>query len=253
MLSIADRRVSRGATKKDIGLGTSSYNSNQLRNAVEQIKHGIAQVIDVEVTIDIHQLFIKAMHRPLRPGKSAVDQPVDYLILNYDTLMEDALALERLPFSDGLDGGATGWWSPSTFDRAGLSARIFKLHGSINWCEFSDDPLPRRICSSVQLSRSNDRRILIWPASTKYRETQFDPYAQLTERARQVLRPKHEGAQCVLLVCGYRFGDSHINIEIDRALRQTEGRLTVVAFTSDDEPLEQLKTWREDHPLVNRC
>jgi hypothetical protein len=50
----------------------------------------------------------------------------------------------------------------------------------------------------------------------------------------------------VLIVCGYRFGDSHINLEIDRALRESTGRLTVVVFTSDDEPIGQLKLWKED-------
>ncbi len=245
ILAIAERRKTRGAVETQITLGTSFYDADQLQNAVEQIKRGIVSIIDIKVVIDVHQSFIKAVHRPLRPGKLALNQPVDYLVLNYDTLIEDALALERLPFADGLDGGVTGWWNPLTFDRKELVARVFKLHGSINWCEFPGDPFPRRVGDRLQVIPTNDRRILIWPASTKYRETQLDPYAQLSERVRQVLRPSH-GAQCVLLVCGYRFGDSHINIEIDRALRETEGRLTVIAFTSENEPSGQLKKWNED-------
>ena len=51
---------------------------------------------------------------------------MDYLVLNYDTVLEDALALERVPFSDGLDGGVTGWWNPETFDRGGLAARVLQ-------------------------------------------------------------------------------------------------------------------------------
>ena len=132
--------------------------------------------------------------------------------MNYDTVLEDALALERVSFSDGLDGGVTGWWSPQTFDRVHLAARVFKLHGSINWCDFPDDPLPRRLGASLQIEDADNRRILIWPASTKYRETQLDPYAQLADRARKVLRP-NKGSQCVLVICGYSFGDAHINIE----------------------------------------
>lgn len=245
MLAIADRRVSRSATQTLVTLGGSSYSADQLKNAAEQIKCGIAGVIECKVSIETHRSFIKAVHRPLRPGKTPSNQPVDYLILNYDTLLEDALALERLPFSDGLDGGVIGWWSPSTFNRDGLLARVLKLHGSINWCEFPDESLPRRVGNTLQVPSAYNRRILIWPASTKYRETQLDPYAQLAERARQVLRPSR-GSQCVLIVCGYRFGDSHINLEVDRALRESEGRLTVVVFTSDDAPRGQLKTWNED-------
>ena len=46
-------------------------------------------------------------------------------------------------------------------------------------------------------------------------------------------RPSH-GSQCVLVVCGYRFGDTHINLELDRALRESAGDLTIVVFTSDN-------------------
>lgn len=160
-------------------------------------------------------------------------------------MLEDALALERFPFSDGLDGGVTGWWSPETFGRSGLAARVYKLHGSINWYELPDDLLPRRVGASLEIEAANDRRILIWPASTKYRETQLDPFAHLWERARQVLRPSR-GSQCVLVVCGYRFGDTHINLELDRALRESAGDLAIVAFTSDNEPAGQLKEWHND-------
>lgn len=251
LLAIADRRDLRGAAQKEISLGGASYNAAQLRKAADQIKHGIAQVIECKVSIETHQRFVSAVHRPLRPGKSTSGQAVDYLILNYDTVLEDALALERIPFSDGLDGGATGWWSPQTFDRTGLAARVFKLHGSIDWCGFPDDPLPRRVGASLQIEAASERRILIWPASTKYRETQLDPYAQLAERARHVLRPS-QGSQCVLVVCGYRFGDTHINLELDRALRESAGDLTIVAFTSDNEPSGQLEIWHKDPSVTEQ-
>ncbi|MFI5395206.1 MAG: SIR2 family protein [Candidatus Binatia bacterium] len=245
LLAIADRRTSRGASNKEISLGGVSYSEAQLRMAADEIKRGIARVIEKKVSIEIHRRFVRAVHRPLRPGKSTSGQAVDYLVLNYDTVLEDALALERVPFSDGLDGGVTGWWSPETFDRSELAARVYKLHGSINWCDFPDDPLPRRIGPSLEIEAANDRRILIWPASTKYRETQLDPFAHLWERARRVLRPSR-GSQCVLVVCGYRFGDTHINLELDRALRKSAGDLTIVVFTSDDVPTGQLEKWHND-------
>lgn len=246
LLAIVERRATRGAGLKQVELNGHSYTADQLRQAAEKIKRIIAEVIEVDnIQVETHQRFIRSVHRPLRPGKMHVNQPIDYLVLNYDTLIEDALALERLPFADGLDGGVTGWWSPSTFDRSDLAARVMKLHGSINWCEFPDDPLPRRVASCLKIQQLGERRILIWPASTKYRETQRDPYAQIATLARQTLRPG-SSSQRVLTVCGYRFGDSHINIEIDRALRESEGRLTLIVFTSDNEPVGQLKAWHED-------
>lgn len=248
LLAIADRRTSRGAKQKEITLGPTSYNAELLRTATEQIKQGVASVIEGKVAIDTHRRFVKAVHRPLRPGKSSASSPVDYLVLNYDTLLEDALALERVPCADGLDGGATAWWCPQTFDREGLAARVLKLHGSINWSELPDDPLPRRIGAALQMEAAENRRILIWPASTKYRESQRDPFVQLAERARSVLRPTR-GSQSVLVVCGYGFGDTHINLELDRALRSSAGDLTIVVFTSDNEPIGQLEKWHNDEAV----
>ena len=245
LLAIAERRTMRGATRKDIVLAGVQYDEVSLRRAADQVKEAIAEVIEKKVSTETHQDFVRALHRPQRPGKSPSSQTVDYLVLNYDTVLEDALALERVTFADGLDGGVTGWWHPQTFDRADVAARVLKLHGSIDWCEFPDDPLPRRIGSHLQLPDITARRILIWPASTKYREAQLDPYAQLAERARRALRPLG-GSQCVLIVCGYRFRDAHINLELDRALRESARNLTIVAFTSDDEPSGELRKWHED-------
>ncbi len=248
LLAVGERRVERGATQQDITLDATKYSVTQLRSAADQIKRAIASVIEKKVSIGIHQDFVAAVHRPLRVGKAAPGQVVDYIVLNYDTAIEDSLALERIPFSDGIDGGVTGWWNPQTFDRDGLAARVLKVHGSINWCELPGDPLPRRMSASLQVTGPNDRRILIWPASTKYRETQLDPYAQLADRARCVMRP-NRGSQRVLVICGYGFGDAHINIEVDRALRESAGNLTVVAFTSENEPTGQLKRWTEDKSI----
>jgi hypothetical protein len=245
LLAIADRRTLRNASKKEIELAPKTYNADLLREATEQIKRAIATVIDKPVSIETHWKFVRAVHRPVRPGKSAGNQCVDYLVLNYDTLIEDSLALEKVPFADGFDGGVTGWWNVETFSQEGLSARVLKLHGSINWSEFTDETLPRRVPKTISGTAVKNRRIVIWPASTKYRETQRDPYAQLASLAREVLRPS-DGSQRVLAVCGYRFGDSHINIELDRALRESAGRLTIVAFWYEDAPEGILKEWREN-------
>ncbi len=250
LLAIADRRSSREAPEKTVSLGGKFYDGEPLRTAVDKIKEVIAKNIEERnVSTEIHQKFVRAVHRPKRAGMSPPTRPVDYLVLNYDTVLEDALALECVPFADGLDGGVTGWWSPQTFKRDGLAARIFKLHGSINWFDLPNDPLPRRVGDRLQVAGLKGRRILIWPASTKYRETQMDPYAQLTGHARVAL---NSGPQRLLVICGYRFRDPHINLEIDRALRESEGALTVAAFTSDNVPSGQLEKWHKDDSVAEQ-
>lgn len=244
LLAIAERRVERGASQARVPIDGKFYSYEQLRAAGEQIKLSISNAIDKQVEIKTHRAFVRAVHQPVRVGKTAPGSIVDYLVLNYDTVVEDALAIERIPFTDGIEGGVTGWWNPDTFNRDDLAARVLKLHGSVDWCEIAEDPLPRRIAPKLQVQDMQDRRILIWPASTKYRETQLDPFAQLADRARRVMRPVR-GSQRVLVICGYSFGDAHINFEIDRALRESTGDLTVIAFSSEDEPVGRLKEWNQ--------
>lgn len=251
LVAIAERRDARGATTSTAPLNGVDYSAKQLKDAVDQIKEAIAEVIDIAVNLEVHWKFIQAVHRPARPGRTVAIRPVDYLILNYDTLIESALALQKLRYADGMNGGNSAWWDTTTFEADELAARVLKLHGSIDWSEISGDPLPRRIAKSLALPSGNDRKVLIWPASTKYRETQRDPYAQLSSLARRVLRPQ-SGSQTVLTVCGYSFGDSHINIEIERALRESGGELTVVVFTFDEEPTGELKRLHEDKEITDQ-
>lgn len=251
LVAIAERRASREAAADTATLAGVDYKAIQLRDAVEQIKRAIAKVIDEQMVTDCHWKFIQAVHRPVRPGRSIPVRPVDYLILNYDTLIESALALEKLPYADGMNGGNSAWWDPKTFEAPGLAARVLKLHGSIDWSEIPGDPLPRRIAKGLTLPAGNDQKVLIWPASTKYRETQRDPYAQLSNLARRVLQPPAD-TQTVLTVCGYSFGDSHINIEIERALRESGGELTMVVFTSDNKPVGELKRWHENLEITDQ-
>jgi len=251
LVAIAERRGARGATTSTASLNGVDYSAKHLKDAVDQIKEAIAEVIDITVNLEVHWKFIQAVHRPARPGRTVATRPVDYLVLNYDTLIESALALQKLRYADGMSGGNSAWWDTTTFETDGLAARVLKLHGSIDWSEMSGDPLPRRIAKSLTLPMGSDRKVLIWPASTKYRETQRDPYAQLSSLARRVLRPQ-SGSQTVLTVCGYSFGDSHINIEVERALRESGGELTVVVFTFDEEPIGELKRLHEDKEITDQ-
>ncbi len=250
LLAIAERRRVRDAVRKTVAIGESDYDAEQLRHAVEQIKQAIASAIESKkISIETHRNFVAAVHRPVRVGKQVqAGDAVDYLVLNYDTIIEDALALEKISYSDGIEGGVTGWWNPQTFAREGLEARVFKLHGSINWYEEPGDPLPRRVSPNLQVRGDNQHKILIWPASTKYRETQLEPFAQLAARARGAMRPEL-GRQRALVICGYSFRDEHINKEVERALQESKDKLTVVAFTNEDELTGVLQTWNDNVTL----
>ncbi|MDF0606672.1 SIR2 family protein [Neisseriaceae bacterium TC5R-5] len=247
-LAITARRKKRNVTANEVNIGGTEYNNDQLLQAINEIKLAIFDVINVEVDSAVHERFVMALHRPMRPGKGSLPSTIDYLVMNYDTLIEDSLALSQLRYADGLEGGVSGWWNPSTFEQSNLDARVFKLHGSINWAENSSSSTPLRIAQHLKRSKDQAVKIMIWPASTKYRETQLDPYANLMHGARAVLNPQG-GSQRVLLITGYSFGDAHINLEIERGLKASNGNLTVIAFTSDVEPSGMLKTWHEDNSI----
>lgn len=240
LLSIAERRTQCGATQCKVSVGDQEKDATELQDALTQIKQAVSSTIgDKNANINTHQQFVRAIHSSLQAGKAS--RGVDYFILNYDTLIEDALGLERVVYVDGFIGAATGWWEPSTFSTDGTSVRVFKIHGSIDWCLLEGDSLPRRIRSGVK-TESSTNHVLIYPAATKYQETQRDPFAQMFSHMRQSLCPS-EGKEMVLAICGYSFGDSHIDLEIENALYRSEGRLTIAAFVEADEPEGKLNDW----------
>lgn len=240
MLSVTERRSRRGATRSKVSIGDLEQDATELQVALNKIKVAIVKAIgSKEVKTVDHQRFVRAIHGSLQAGKAG--RGVDYFVLNYDTLIEDALGLERVIHSDGFTGAATGWWEPGSFDTHEKAARVFKMHGSIDWCLLENDSLPRRIRSGIatEFARSH---VLIYPAATKYQETQRDPFAQMLHCMRQSLCPR-EGTEMVLAICGYSFGDSHIDLEIENALFRSEGRLTIAAFVGTHEPEGRLKSW----------
>jgi hypothetical protein len=244
-IAIAERRKLRSATAANASINAEDYSPDELANALIEIKNTIATVIgDANPTISVHRQFVRAIHQVLQSGKAGSPPCVDYYTLNYDTLLEDSLSLERIPVADGFNGGATGWWDARAYDDDLAKARILKVHGSIDWCLLDTDVLPRRVRQGLAVDGTREP-VLIWPASTKYREAQRDPFAQIIEAMRRGLRPS-SNTQVVLTICGYSFGDAHVNVELDRALRESDGRLTIIAFTNEDEPKGQLKDWRDD-------
>jgi hypothetical protein len=248
-ISLADRRAFRSAPVTSVPVGGAGYDSAQLRDAMASIKRAVAETIgNREVDISKHRLFVRAIHGRMQSGKAGSSPPVDYFTLNYDSLLEDALSLERVPIADGFDGGATGWWNPDAYGDRNAQARVFKLHGSIDWCRIEGDALPRRVRQGLKYE-ANDEPVMIWPASTKYSEAQRDPYAQIIDMMRNTLRPE-VNREAVLVIAGYSFGDEHINFELDKALRESEGTLTILVFTNTDEPTGLAKMWSED-PDVN--
>jgi len=245
LTAIAERRQFKKSKTENVLIGQEAFTLDDLTGALQKVKQAIERIIaNSNVIIQFHTQFIRAIHGRLHSGKSGMIQPINYFTLNYDTLLEDALSLERVPIADGFNGGATGWWNVNAYHNSKAAAKVFKLHGSVDWCLLEDDMLPSRVRYSLK-GQKTEEPVLIWPATTKYREVQRDPFAQILEIMRRELRPD-KNSEAVLAVIGYSFGDAHINYELDRALRESEGRLNVLVFTNLDKPEAILATWLKD-------
>lgn len=244
-ISMCERRKHLGIPEPSARVGTVDFKLAELHAALGAAKQAIRESIHrTRVSISTHREFVRALHFRLQAGKASVFQPVEYFTLNYDTVLEDALSLEKVPYEDGFAGGPTGWWNLSNYGSAAACARVYKLHGSVDWCSVDDDPLPRRIRSCLSDVNPTEQ-VLVWPSATKYREAQRDPFAQVLSIMRKTLRPARN-SELVLVVVGYSFGDAHINLELDQALRDSEGRLTMVVLVSGDEPHGLLRDWLEN-------
>lgn len=189
------------------------------------------------ISIDNHRAFVRALFEKRRAGKKSPN-PVALFTTNYDTLLEDALALSRIPASDGFSGGAMGYWRPSApgvnyetpFRRTEhANAKLYKLHGSIDWYSVPGDIVVRRR-EGAGYPDEDASRLLVYPQSTKYRTTQREPFGRLFRIFRRALAHPDEG---VCVICGYGFGDQHINSEIENALGRPDNSLNLVAFVKE--------------------
>ncbi len=139
------------------------------------------------------------------------DKPVEIFTTNYDLLLEQALEEQRVPYFDGFVGSDSAFLdleSMAEDDLPARWARLWKIHGSVNWW----------MTAKKKIRRSRDtvagEQLLIYPSHLKYDQSRQMPYFAMLDRLREFLRSE----QCVLLTCGYSFGDEHINAYIGQGL-----------------------------------
>lgn len=201
---------------------------------------GAAEIIGANgtpiVTVGGHVEFIDALFR-VRRANLERRPPVALFTTNYDTLVEDALALSRIRTADGFSGGAMAFWEPDhtgdAFDdpfsnrgQGDVQAKVYKLHGSIDWFRDEQDVVVRRR-EGAGYPVYDPARLLIYPQATKYQATQKDPFARLFVAFRSALNDDREG---LFAISGYSFADDHVNEEIERSLRKRGSKISILAF-----------------------
>lgn len=149
-------------------------------------------------------------------GEVEREVPVELFTPNYDLLAEQALEDVRVPYFDGFVGAREAFFDVRAIEEDELPtrwARLWKLHGSVNWCRSDDGGAVRR--PTVQ---GTDRR-LIHPSHLKYDESRRMPYLALFDRLRGFLR----SSNAILVTCGYSFRDQHLNEVFREGLERNAG------------------------------
>lgn len=190
----------------------------------------IGTLSDPLVEVDAHRKFIRQLFRSR--ANLETRSRVGFVTTNYDTLIEDALAMERRVAIDGFSGGAIAFWDGMAIDpqhkEAARCHRILKLHGSVDWFRDETAGLVRARYGTRYLADLSST--LIYPQATKYVETQKDPFARIFDCFRRSLSSPEDH---LLAIVGYSFGDNHINNEIESALSSKGNKTTLVAFSKE--------------------
>ncbi len=149
------------------------------------------------------------------------DNPIEIFTTNYDLLMEQAFEDCCVPYFDGFAGVRKPFFDLRAMEEDNLPprwARLWKLHGSINWYQVPD----RGVFRGTALENVGSKRV-IHPSHLKYHESRRMPYLAMIDRLRAFLKQP----TATLILCGYSFRDEHINEVIVQGLQSTQ---TAVAF-----------------------
>ncbi len=146
--------------------------------------------------------------------------PMEVFTPNYDLLIEQSLEESGVPYFDGFVGSDRTFFDPPSMELDELPARwarLWKLHGSINWRQDKNGTVSRG-----ESFEGYERR-LIHPSHLKFDESRRMPYLAMIDRLRAFLRR----SPAVLVVCGYSFSDQHLN---EVLLQGLQGNPSAICF-----------------------
>lgn len=163
---------------------------------------------------------------------------VEIFTTNYDYLFEIGLEANAVPYFDGFTGSYKPFFNADALGDVNYlpkQTKLWKIHGSLG---LHKDTSSGRI---IRMSSDKDD-LLIYPSSLKYNNSKKQPYSAFMDRLNLFLKQD----DAVLFVCGYSFGDEHINERIMSALQtNTTAHVFVLNYDiawSKDENGEDVKT-----------
>jgi len=184
--------------------------------------------LDEKVCETIHELADKTLPSTETPyhrvaswaGAVPRENPVEIFTTNYDLLVEQAFEEHRVPYFDGFAGVRRPFFDIRAMEEDTLPprwARLWKLHGSINWYQVPSEGVYRGATNEKGLKR------VIHPSYQKYEESRRMPYLAMIDRLRAFLKQP----TAAIVICGHSFRDEHINEVLVQGLQSTQ---TAIAF-----------------------
>lgn len=207
-------RSLRAVAGKDEVRGLSAQKLDQLDERVCKLIHQVADKTLPNAETPYHRIaaWVDAVRR---------ENPIEVFTTNYDLLMEQAFEDCCVPYFDGFAGVRQPFFDLRAMEEDMLPprwARLWKLHGSVNWYQVAHKGVFRGTTSN-----DGDLKRVIHPSHLKYQESRRMPYLAMIDRLRAFLKKP----TATLILCGYSFRDEHINEVIVQGLQCTQ---TAVAF-----------------------
>ncbi len=201
--------------------GLNATNFTELSNLIK---------INVEKLVSIHERLHADDHKKLAHvqlsswiQKARRRFPAEIFTTNYDYLFEIALESLGIPYFDGFSGSFEPFFCPEAVED--ISAyphlvKLWKMHGSLGWTYRESDK------TVIRRKLTNEDSILIYPSHLKYNSSRKQPYVGLIDRLCTFLQQD----DAVLFICGYSFGDDHINERIITSLRRGANSHVIVLY-----------------------
>ena len=197
-------------------------------SAIDGLSKDTLVALDAEIcrlTTDVVRVDLPTNSTPYRQlaawvGGIQRTHSVELFTPNYDLLAEQALEQARVPYFDGFVGSIQTFFDLASMEQDSLPARwarLWKVHGSINWWRTPTGDVERRMVGDGSAQQ------MIYPSHLKYDQSRRMPYLAMLDRLRSFLTR----GQAVLITCGYSFSDQHLNEVI---LQGLGGNPTAVCF-----------------------
>lgn len=143
---------------------------------------------------------------------------IEIFTTNYDYLLEISFEKHNVPYFDGFIGSYKAFFHPEWIERGNAVkewTKLWKLHGSLGWT-LEDKAI-------VRISDTNNCA-MIYPSYLKYDHSRKQPYLSYMDRLSDFIIQEDS----VLFICGYSFGDEHINDTIVNALSRSRSSHVIV-------------------------